>query len=259
MIAETSTALRDQEASDQAAASEDHAATERDALDQTFPFEAMKLKVGDRLQLQLPEQLSRHRVFVRMIGYVSNVSLLVTMPRQPNGLRADLLEGDSVVVRIFTSQNAFGFSASVDRVCKLPFEYLHLSFPGDVKGVVIRKAPRVRTRIICSVVSTASGTDGLPGVLANLSANGALLDTKQALAQQGETIKLSFRLKPHAVETMLTINATVRTCYPDEAANDGAPELIHHGLEFLNLQPNDALILQSTVYQLMVEHPKSVL
>ena len=229
------------------------------AHDQRFPFEAMKLKVSDRLQLQLPEQLSRDRVVVRLIGYVSNLSLLVTMPRQSNGLRAELLEGDVIVARVFSSQNAFGFSAAVDRICKLPFEYLHLSFPAEVTGVVIRKAPRVRTRIICSVVSAAAGADGLPGVLTNLSANGALLDSRQALARQGEKVKLSFRLKPHAVEAMLTLNATVRTCYTDEAANDGAGGLVHHGLEFSDLQPNDALILQSTVYQLMIEHPKSVL
>lgn len=253
---EASSVLDAPAAATKASGDENHAGS---APDQRFPFEAMKLKVGDRLQLQLPEQLSRDRVLVRLIGYVNNLSLLVTMPRQPNGLRAELIEGDMLVARVFSSQNAFGFSATVDRICKLPFEYVHLSFPAEVTGVVIRKAPRVRTRIICSVVGSAAGADGLSGVITNLSANGALLDSRQALAGQGETVRLSFRLKPHAVEAMLTLNATVRTCYQDEAANDGATGLVHHGLEFSDLQPNDALILQSTVYQLMVEHPKSVL
>lgn len=235
------------------------AAPATDAQDARYPFEAMKLAVGDRMQLQLPELLARERVIVRLIGYVSNLSILVTMPRQPNGLRFELLENDTVVVRVFCSQNAFGFSAAVAKVVRVPFEYLHLTFPNEVTGVVIRKAPRVRTRIICSVVGGQTGSEGAPGMLVNLSGSGALLDARRALGEKGETIKLSFRVVVHGVETLLTVNAVVRSCFYDDATEQGGAAMIHHGLEFLDLQPNDRLILQGMVYQQMIEHPKTIL
>ena len=259
MRIESGTLLRDPGAALGEVDDEQIAAPHADTQDRPYPFAAMNLKIGDRIQLQLPELLSRERVIVRLIGYVSNLSLLVTVPRGVNGLRFGLLENDTVVARIFTSQNAFGFSATVNRIIKLPFEYMHLDFPNEVKGVVIRKAPRVRTKIICSVVSAQSGADGLPGVLVNLSANGALLDSRRALAEKGETIRLSFRLKLHSVDALLTVSAIVRSRFSDTAPADGSMGFVHHGLEFCDLQANDSLILQSMIYQQMIEQPKSVL
>ncbi len=234
-------------------------APSRDVFDNKFPFEAMNLKIGDRMQLQLPELLSSDRVIVRLIGYVNNLSLLVTMPREANGLRFGLLENDNLVVRVFTSQNAFGFSATVSKIIKVPFEYLHLTFPDEVKGVVIRKAPRVRTKIICSVTTDASGEQSLSGMLVNLSANGALLDSRRAVAEKGNTVKLSFRITLHTVDAMLTVDAIVRAQFADETSGNASSGMIHHGLEFVDLQPNDSLILQSMIYQQMIEQPKTVL
>lgn len=235
----------------------------RDGFDDKFPFEAMKLKVGDRMQLQLPELLSHDRVIVRLIGYVNNLGLLVTTPRDAKGFRIKVLENDSLVVRVFTSQNAFGFSATVSKIIKIPFEYLHLTFPAEVKGVIIRKAPRVRTRIICSAVAEPFEGEGLPGLLVNLSANGALLDSRQEIAAKGAMIGLSFIIKLHAVDALLTIKAIVRSQFVDETSgteNSGiGVHIVHHGLEFVDLTPNDSLILQSMIYQQMIEHPKTVL
>ena len=227
--------------------------------DNSFPFDAMKLKVGDRLQVQLPELLSSERSIVRLIGYVSNVSLLVTPPRDASGFRFKLLENDPLVVRIFSSQNAFGFSTSVMKIVNSPFEYLHLDFPGEVMGMVIRKAPRVKTQIICSVVTQESAEGGIPGLLVNLSANGALLDSRKPVAQKGERIKLSFRITLHAVDSMLSLEAIVRSQYTDEAVGNAGERMVHHGLEFVGLEPNDTLILQSMIYQQMVEQPSSVI
>ena len=264
MRIESGTLLRDPGAALGEVDDEQIAAPHADTQDRPYPFAAMNLKIGDRIQLQLPELLSRERVIVRLIGYVSNLSLLVTVPRGVNGLRFGLLENDTVVARIFTSQNAFGFSATVNRIIKLPFEYMHLDFPNEVKGVVIRKAPRVKTKIICSVAAEQSGAEGLSGMLVNLSANGALLDSRRALAKKGETIKLSFRIKLHAVDALLTVSAIVRAQFSDEIPSHERfdsvpPHVTHHGLEFVDLSPNDSLILQSMIYQQMIEQPKSVL
>ena len=228
------------------------------AQQSTFPFEAMKLKVGDRLQLQPPAALSPERFIVRLIGFLNNVSLLVTAPVDTRGMRLQLVEDEELVVRVFSSQNAFGFPCSVRKISKLPFDYLHLSFPTQVQGMIIRKAPRVRTRIIAAVTTGKEGEDSASAIISNLSANGALLDARRNLADKGSTIKLSFRINLHNMDAYLTVNAAIRAVFADEATEQESTGLIHHGLEFVNLPPNDSVILQSMVYQQMIERPHTV-
>jgi c-di-GMP-binding flagellar brake protein YcgR len=225
--------------------------------DRVYTFDDMRLKVGDRLQMQFPLRVAHERTFVRLIGYVSNLCLLVMAPRQPDGLRIHLHEGDELVVRIFSSQNAFGFSARIDKIVKLPFEYLHLSFPKEIKGMQVRKAPRVRTRIICSVQTEHTGEEGLTGILMNMSANGALLVSRQIIAPAGQTIRLAFRFNLHGTEALLNLRAVVRSQFVDENPGSRTPE--HHGLEFVDLKLNDVMLLQSMIYQQMIEQPDTVI
>lgn len=232
-------------------------ASNSNSRDVTYTFEAMRMKVGDRLQIQLPARFSVDRVIVRLIGYINNLSLLVTTPREGSGLRMQVEENDELVVRVFTCQNAFGFSSTVAKVIKMPFEYLHLSFPSEVKGMVIRKAPRVKTKIICSVVAEQSGEESATGILVNLSANGALLTSRRALAVKNGMIKLAFRVKLHGTEALLNINAVVRAQFADETPTN--PNPAHHGLEFVDLQPKDHLVLQAMIYQQMIEQPHTLI
>ena len=225
--------------------------------DGLYTFETMRLKIGDRLQIQLPARFLSERVIVRLIGYVNQLSLLVTSPRESNGLRLPLEEGEEVVVRAFASQSAFAFSSMVEKLVRLPFEYLHLSFPLQVKGTVVRKAPRVSTSIICTVNAEQSGEEALTGILVNLSASGALLASRHAVAKRDEMVKLGFRLNLHGTEVFLNLNAVVRArCSDGSPAN---PTPVHHGLEFFDLTPNDRMVLQSLVYQQIIEQPNTVL
>lgn len=244
-------AEQEEELSDEDIASSSH------SPDKIYTFEAIKLKVGDRLQIQLPPRLASERTFVRLIGYVSNLCLLVTAPRQNNGLRMQLSENDELVVRIFSSQNAFGFSADITKIIKLPFEYLHLSFPTEVKGMLVRKAPRVRTKIICTITTGESGDENITGILTNMSANGALLVSRHPIARANDTIRLAFRFMLHGNEAILNLRAIVRSQFMDETP--GNPTPANHGLEFIDLKPNEIMLLQSMVYQQMIEHPDTVL
>lgn len=225
----------------------------------TFPFEAIKLKIGDRLQIQPPPNVSQERAIVRLVGYLNNVSLLVTAPVDDAGLRLQLLENETLVVRIFSAQNAFGFSSTIIKICKSPFDYLHLSFPSEVQGMVIRTAPRVKLRLITSITSEKSGQENTSGVIINLSANGAMLDAKRILAEKGEVIKLSFRINLHGIDSILEIPAIVRAITTSGEDTPGATKLYQHGIQFSNLQPNENMLLQSMIYQQMVEHPDTVI
>lgn len=233
--------------------------TEEDSGPRTdFPFDAMNLKVGDRLQIQPPINLSTERCNVRVVGFVPQQSLLLTAPLNSSGARLDLIERDQLVIRVFSSQNAFAFACDVLRSCKLPYPYLHVSFPQSVQGTVVRKAPRVKTKIIAQVQPDRAGAVAAPAVISNISANGALLDGRRNLADLGDTVQMKFQIKLHNVDIPLILRATVRAVFGEETPAVGAVPLAHFGLEFAELQPQDQMVLQSMVYQQMIERPQSL-
>jgi c-di-GMP-binding flagellar brake protein YcgR len=222
--------------------------------DTRFTFQDMRLRVGDRIQLQPPASLGVERHIVRLLGYLDNASLMVTMP-MTNGMRVPVHEHDKIVARIFSSQKAFAFDCKVLRVCKMPYDYLHLSFPDVVQGAVIRKSPRIRTKIITSITTQGGSNEKQPGVIVNLSADGALVKARQQLAGKSEEIVLSFRVNLHNMEAYLTTKAVVRNVFEEE----GAEELrFQHGIQFLDLPSNDSVILQSLIYQQMIEQPHTL-
>jgi c-di-GMP-binding flagellar brake protein YcgR len=233
-------------------------AQDTQATGSDFPFEAMNLKVGTRVQVQPPPRLSSERGFVRLIGFVYGQSLLITTPKNAQGMTLQLHDGEELVMRAFSGQNAFAFGCSVQRVCKVPYSYLHLSFPTTVRGTVIRKAPRVRTKISTDVRSLRAGDQKFIGVISNLSAHGALLDAPRNFAEEGDRLVLTFRLKLHDVENNLNLQAVVRAVSDDEKARQAHSSLAHFGLEFADLQPTDQMLLKSMVYQKIIEDPQSM-
>lgn len=221
-----------------------------------FTFADMKLGVGDRLQIQLPTHLRSERAFVKVVGYLENVSLIVTAPSR-NGSRLTLLENEILVVRAFTRQSAFAFNCSILRVCKLPFDYLHLSFPRRIQGTVIRKSTRVRAGFDAELAAAApSGTSATRATIVNISSTGALVSAPEPLGAAGDTLTLRFRVHLHDVDSGLEVAAKILNV----AQEDGTePECVYrHGIEFQNLKPNDRMIVTSFVYQQIIENPRSV-
>jgi hypothetical protein len=216
-------------------------------------FEDIRLKGGDRLQVEPPAIHGSERQLVKFIGSLKGVSVLVTTP-VVGGLPMPLREGEKLVVRAFSGQNIFGFITFVERVCKIPFNYLHLSYPEQVSGKMLRKSPRIRTRIIARVQNHTAAdcsNGGLAGVISDLSATGAAVDAPLPLGRKGDRVSLAFRVSLHDVETYLTLKADVRATTP-HVADDGIC-MVRHGVEFQELESNGHVILQSLIYRQMVE------
>lgn len=222
----------------------------------TFSFEDIKLRVGDRLQIQPPSNLSQDRFLVRLIGYMPGSTVLISTPAGDNGLRLQLMEGETIVVRSFSGQNVFAFTATIERVCKIPYDYLHLSYPAEVRGVVIRKSQRVKTNIIVTVqnLSPDGPKEQMSGLISNISADGAAIDSRRQLGGKGSELTLNFRINLHNVEAYLKVKVLVRAILDHETN----AELVRHGVEFLEIPPNDNVILQSMIYQQMIENPHNL-
>jgi c-di-GMP-binding flagellar brake protein YcgR len=228
--------------------------------DSAFKFDDMRLKVEDRLQLEPPSQLSHDRYSVRVIGYLRGASLLVTIPITPNGLRLQLMEKEKVVLRSFSGQNAFGFACTIERIIKIPYEYMHLSFPDNIQGIKIRKAPRIKVRIIATVQdSKSSSAPQVSALISDISANGVSIESKQALGVKGDILNLAFRLQLHSVDAYLSVKGIIRAVLSSDESDEIKSGLKRHGIEFQELQPNDGVVLQSMIYQQMIENPQNVM
>lgn len=222
------------------------------AEQQTYRFEDIRLKVGDRLQLQLPSHIADDRHIVRLIGYLDQQSLLVTSPGLA-GLQKPMVEGDRLIVRVFSGQGAFGFVSFVDKIIRLPFEYLHLSFPREIQGLMIRNAPRARTDFQARVETAKAQADVR---VANLSATGMLLRSNTVLGGKGDELKATLELNIYGVATTLRLRGRIRTAAELPAEEGG--EAHQYGIEFVGVQPEETLILQSAVHHEVARNPYSV-
>ena len=234
--------------------------TVMNAADRRFTFDDMKLKVEDKLQLQPPAQLTRERFTVKVIGFLRGASLLVSMPITANGLRLQLMEKEMLVMRSFSGQNAFGFACRIERISKIPYEYMHLSFPDDIQGIMIRKAPRVRTRIIAAVQDIKTGTEKqISALISDISANGVSLEARQSLGDKGDVLNLAFRVQLHNIDAYLSMKGIIRAIFTIDPSDTSKTALIRHGIEFQDMQANDSVILQSLIYQQMIENPHKLI
>ena len=213
-------------------------------------FDDMGLRVGDRMQLAPPPGVRGEPCMVRLIGYVRELSLLVSAP-PPGSWQAPVIEGDNVVMRVFSGRNAFGFVSRIDKVIKLPFEYLHLSFPRVIAGRVIRRSRRVK----CDIPVVVDG-GGDPATISNLSSTGAEICSNATLGEPGKALRLEFTIRVHDAEAPVALNAVIRSA--QAAAGDGKSQW-RAGVEFVDVPAATNAALKNLVYQELIERPQSLL
>lgn len=208
----------------------------------------MHLQPGDRLQIHCPTHPDRARHISRVIGFVDDLSLLVTVPA-PQGVRTPFMEHELVIVQTFSRNSAYAFKSTIQKIQRLPFDYMHLTIPDRVQASVIRKATRVRLKL--EVKLTPAGGESLSGNIENISATGALISAPEALAAVGDELRLAFSVTLHEVPSDISLTARVLKVHPGENQT-------LHGVEFTDISMQDRMILQGLIYQQMIDKPRSL-
>ena len=227
---------------------------EEDANEQaTVPiqFDDIRLQVGEPVQLQLPDNDTRY--YAKTVGYVKGRTIMVTNPVVDDKL-IFLREGTSVIVRVFNGKNAYGFSSSILKTCTLPVAYLHLSFPRRIEGMPVRRSDRMDVKLIASIQSLREETKSInvPATILNINSSGALVHSKQPLGEKDEIIKITFRIKVNMIDGYIETEGILRSIKPVEPGASHPPGWLH-GVEFVELQQNDILLLHSLAYQRLIE------
>lgn len=217
-------------------------------------FEDIQLQIGDRIQLEPLSESTRTRHFTSLIGYVKDASVLLRTP-MVRDLPIPVREAEPMLVRAFSGRSAFAFETIAVKVSRSPFPYLHLSYPLEVRTVVIRGALRIRSDLPGTVVNLARNPGGVPQPckIADLSVSGAQLDSPDAIGSTGERLKVFFKftLAPAGYEVKLSPEALVQSCRKMQDDKTGA-EFFRHGLHFDGVHTTESLLVQSFIQQVML-------
>ncbi|MDP3639282.1 MAG: flagellar brake domain-containing protein [Azonexus sp.] len=208
-------------------------------------LEATKIRIGDALQMQSSPDAPR--LTVKLIGYLKNRGLIVSVP-EAEGEFVMLKEGQSFIVRFFSGQNAYAFTSVVARQTSVPFPHVHLSYPREVRGLEIRKDSRIDVDLIASV-SVEGETGVSAGKIVNLSTGGAALRTKGRLGSKGDIISVKFKISINDMQSFAVFDSLICSI-ADEKVDPAMPFL--HGIKFVKPDQNMTLAVAAFVYQKIV-------
>ena len=176
-----------------------------------------KLKIGDSIQLQFQTGTEKSRCLATLIGYVAEQSVIVSMP-VINGRPMLIREGQSLNARFFSGKNAYAFSAVVRKTASAPYPYLHLAYPPEVRGLVVRSSPRAQAHINCHA-STKDGSS-YKCIARDISTGGALIASREQMGEVGEKLLLRIPVKIDENEHMLDLNCQIRSVNTSYASVD---------------------------------------
>ena len=215
-------------------------------------FEEMSPKVGDPFQIQTTTSFGEERHSVKLLGFLPGKTVMVGAP-MVDGHLILMRESQNVIVRSFSGTAAHGFSTSIIKVCNSPISYLHLAYPKFVHKVSVRESARVAFNIIGTVVNLKNGekSPSTPVSVVDVSTSGAAFVSTKKIAEKEDALRLTFRAKVKDIEVYPILPCIVRSIAIETGENDN--HKYRYGIQFLELPTHEMLVLQSMVYQKMLE------
>ncbi|MDZ7584100.1 MAG: flagellar brake protein [Thiobacillus sp.] len=216
-------------------------------------LDQIKLNIGDSIQLQFQSDIEPSRCFVTLIGYLKSQSVIVTTPII-NGTMMLVREGQDFVIRLFSGKSVYAFTSSAKRVTNTPYPHLHLTYPKEVRGMVVRGSPRGRINIIC--YATIEGGCGHACVARDISIGGALVAASEKIGDVGKQLMLKFRVKVGDAEHVLALGCKIRSVNASRSTEEETLTMLH-GLSFEELTSQDTLVISTMLYQNMISAQES--
>jgi c-di-GMP-binding flagellar brake protein YcgR len=213
-------------------------------------LEEARLQIGDPVQLQSLNDENPARYAVRLLGFAKGRSVMVSSP-MVDGKYLLMRDGQTFVLRAFSGKSAYAFSTQVIRSVNTPYPYLHLTYPKDVRSLVVRRGARANVRVICAVTECDGSPTQAAATLVNMSIGGALMAAKQPIGAKGQRLTVKFKTEINAVEAYLALCATIRAINTDES--DEPDKAVKHGLEFVDIPGPDMILLSAFVYRHLLE------
>lgn len=214
-----------------------------------FPPSGIKPQPGEVVQLRLLNRNQQTYYSTRLVGYIKNMSILVTTPMVV-GSPLIMADGEQVEVRMVAGSNVYVFQTAIQLLCTSPTHYMHLNHPAEVRVQKLRKSPWARVNLGVTVTDMQGIHEYVSMV--NLSPDGAHLRAPRALGETGKALRLSFPAVMDELGITLNINATIKHVHTPKTSLD-EPGMLEYGVEFRNVTTSDALWLKVLVYRHIAE------
>jgi hypothetical protein len=211
----------------------------------TVDMDAIRWNIGEALYLQLLDR-STVRYTVKLIGYIKGHSVLTTGPTL-DGKFELVRDGQMFVVRAFVGTNAYAFTAAAVKSIHSPHPYLHLAYPKTVRTTAVRQGARAQVKLIASV---SLGDNEQPGtaLLNDLSIGGASGFIEEPMGKKGDVGRIKFKVHIAGHDHFLDMKIILRST---QVSQQG--EGVLHGFEFVDLQPQEKVVLSAVVNQTLIE------
>ena len=176
-------------------------------------LKTLKLRPGMFLQTQRMEKNSPNYE-AQFLGVIDEKCLMV-VPVGTFSIKTGMKAGETFIIRGFTGQYDFYFTSKViqafDFTFREPaFAYAVLSFPDSVEARKVRNSIRIRTSLPASVTGIASKATQAVTLL-DLSADGSLIRSDEAVGAIGDLVSLEFSIGPD--EQLSYVVAVARVCH----------------------------------------------
>ncbi len=205
----------------------------------------LELEVGTPVQLQFGTDGASQRYATKIIGYVHPTSIILHTP-QNKGKPMLLREGQITTARFLGTNNVYAFVSNVRAVFLKPFPHLHIAYPSEIKSAFLRQAERVRTDIHATAVNLDADPERkVETRIVNISANGALVASADALGEVGAKLRVVIGVEFNDTENGVAVVAVVRNIRKEQS-DEG--DQYHHGVQFIINTITDYLMVQGVVY-----------
>ncbi len=219
-------------------------------------LEEAHLQIADMVQLQSLSSGGDVRYSVRLIGIARGRSVIVSTPME-EGKYLLMREGQTFVFRTFSGKSAFAFQTQLIKSANTPYPHLHLSYPKQVKSLVVRKGARASVRLVAAITRCEDQPIHVAATIINLSVGGAMLTSKSAPGVKGQHIVFKFKAKIGEIETWFELKAIIRMLQ-QELSGDTAEDVLYDiGLQFVDISPQQSIPLLAFVYNELLEQSQS--
>ncbi len=215
-----------------------------------FPPAGIKPQIGELVQIRLPNRMPQNYYYVHLIGYINKRSLLISRP-VVTGIPFLAHEGEPIEVRMVTGNNIYAFMTTIQRLCIIPTQYMHLDFPDEVRTQKLRKSPWAKVNLNVTVTNAKGDLEAAR--LVNLSPDGAQLHGSPTLGKPGQPVNLTWQANMDELTSTLNLVATILHVQPPEPSRLTESHLLEYGIRFQKTKPDVAIWLNALVYRHIAE------
>lgn len=212
--------------------------------------ESLKFNLGTTLQLQAVTPANAPRFMVKLIGYQTGGSMIVTAPTSGGKVQI-VREGQPFNVRMLQGDSVVGFVAKALKSQMNPYPYMHLEYPKDFEQITVRNSVRVNVQLGATVRNTRNpdSPEQFHKVnIIDLSESGAKLASGIPLGDSGDMLQINFELSVLGQAETMTLVADLKNVNQRLEKDEQVKRLEHiYGVQFRAVNRFQQVLLHAWV------------